>query len=107
MLPADRWITLLYIASLLGWSYVVVQRHVVDFLQYSKVYARWVTRALAVDHTAAGMMACLTFLQRNAEDGREFLECFVTGVKTAFLPGARELPWNGNMLFYCRRGSLK
>ncbi|GFT48314.1 histone-lysine N-methyltransferase SETMAR [Nephila pilipes] len=65
----DRRVTVRKIASKLDLSYGNIQHIVTDELRYSKVCARWVPRALSVEHKATRMMCSLTFLQRYHSDG--------------------------------------
>lgn len=55
---------------------------VTDHLGYRKLCARWVPKLLTDNHKTCRMGAALTFLDRYATEGAEFLKSIVTGDET-------------------------
>jgi len=63
-------------------SKTTIHEDMTEKLGYRKLCARWVPKMLAEVHITKGMESALKFLTGYAQEGDEFLYCFVTGDET-------------------------
>jgi len=60
-------------------SKTTIHEAVTEKLGYRKFSARWVPKMLTEDHKTKRMVSALTFLERYAKEGDDFVDCIVTG----------------------------